>query len=176
MDCRILIINGSGGSKKCAGESLKGIEIPRKRKVVMEKVILDKSPDIIFIQESHVALTKICTEEIRGRKYQYIGPKENGLIYDTKTFMFVEDPTTRLRQIYDSKLTKEESAEIFPRMCGRILKGTALNAKPTLFVCWHGPHKRSIHEKKRFITICVYFLVIMQLKNKFLLLLGEILI
>lgn len=157
MDCKILIFNASGSN---TGEE-KVEEISEKRRVVVSKVIFDGSSNIILIQESHIALTKICTEEFGDRNYKAIGPKRNGIIYDMDTIMYVEDPTTRLRQIYESKsksIIRNESAEIFARMCARVLKGTGVNAQPTLFVSWHGPHKKTMdYKRKLYHDLCLVF-------------------
>lgn len=140
MNCTVMVMNANGCTIK--GVTIRGKEIPRKRQDVRQEVIRGVNPDLILIQES---VKNICTQDFGYRDYQAIGGKDggSGIIFDTTTFIREEDPTNRLRQIYEFKLAKGEisSSELFPRMCAVILKAKNPNAQPFFCVSWHGPNK-----------------------------------
>lgn len=151
MNCKVLFMNSKGSTIE--GLKVGGMEIPKKRKDVRHQVIEDEDPDLILIQESDILLRNICTQYYGPRDYQAIGGKDAGILYDTTTFIQLEDPTNRLRQICEFKFDRGEilSSEIMPRMCARIMQGKYPNALPLLCVSWHGPHKgKSDTEKQKF--------------------------
>lgn len=149
MNCKVLIMNSKGSTIE--GFKVSGMEIPKKRNTVRQKVIKDKDPNLILIQESDIVLSNICTQDFGCRDYQAIGGKDAGIVYDTTTFIQLEDPTNRLRQIYEFKFDRGEilSSEIMPRMCARIMQGKNPNAQKFLLVSWHGPHTGRSHQEKK---------------------------
>lgn len=138
-------MNANGCVKK--GVKTGGMEIPMIRKEARQKVIKDENPDLILIQESDIVMRNICIWDFGYRNYQATGGKDAGIIYDTTIFIKLEDPTFRLRQIYELKFGID--FEILPRMCAVILQGKNPNAQAFLCVSWHGPYKKSVDEKKK---------------------------
>lgn len=167
MDCEVIVMNANG----CVPKDLKigGMGIPKKRKDARQKVIKDENPDLILIQESDIALKNICTQDFGYRDYQSIGGKDAGIIYDTTTFIQLEDPTNRLRQIYEFKCFTGEisSGEILPRMCAVIPKGKNPNANPFLCVSWHCPYKKNILQKiNLFYDLCLLIKIYLPVNEK----------
>lgn len=149
MNCTAVVMNANGCTIK--GVRTRGMEIPRKRKDVRQEVIRDVNPDLILIQESDILPRNFLTQNFGYRDYQVIGKKDAAVIFDTTTFILLQDPSTRIRQIYEFKCFTGEisSSKILPKMCAVILIGKYPNAQPFLCVSWHAPYKKNILVKRK---------------------------